>query len=529
MTSRSGALGTVTASSGARLTIAVDAADDGDPPKIAVGDMVKTSLDGPRGFALVGDIETDFGNDGTARVLVHSELLGEVDEAGRFDRGVTRHPAHGTPVYLAGDDDVAMLYEGVGKDRVRLGTIVQNEDLTAYADIENLLSRHFAFLGSSGSGKSTGVALLLRAILSGHQGGHVVLLDPHAEYGRALGDIGESVDITALQLPCWLFNLEEIVGILVPRTETFERDTQIAILKDVILEAKISYAGQNVDVSHITVDTPVPYRVGDLTRLIDRAMTRHNRPTGTSPYLRLLERLAHLERDRRYGFMFSGILVRDDMVTLMSRILRIPVVSKPLTILDLSGVPSEIVEVVVSVLCRMVFDFVLWSDHARTPPILLVCEEAYRYIPERREEGFEATRRAIARVAKEGRKYGVSLGLVSQRPSEVDSTILSQCGTIFAFRLTNDVDQKVVDSALPENSHGLAAVLPALRRQEAIVVGEGVPVAMRMRFDDVEEAGRPGVMTSSFSKSWSDDDLDQDFVSDAINRWRLQTRQRRRS
>ena len=146
-------------------------------------------------------------------------------------------------------------------------------------------------------------------------------------------------------------------------------------------------------------------------------------------------------------------------------------------------------------------------------------------MPNRRGEGFDSTRRAISRIAKEGRKYGVGLGLISQRPSEVDPTILSQCGTIFAFRLSNETDQKFVASALPENAHGLAAELPALRRQEAIVVGEGVPVAMRVRFDFVEEGKRPQVTPSAFSTAWQNDDLDQSFVADAIQRWRLQTRQ----
>ncbi len=387
------------------------------------------------------------------------------------------------------------------------------------------MSRHFAVLGSSGSGKSTAVALLLRAILENHRGGHVVLLDPHAEYGYALADVGETVDITALHLPCWLFNLEEMIGIMVPPSEMFERETQISILKDVILEAKMDYAGEGADVSHITVDTPVPYRIGDLSRLIDKAMTRPNRPTGVSPYLRLLERLEHLDRDRRYGFMFSGFLVRDELPGLISRILSIPVAGKPLTILDLSGVSSEIVEVVVSVLCRMVFDFALWSDHTRTPPILPVCEEAHRYVPNRPGEGFDSTRRAISRIAKEGRKYGVGLGLVSQCPSEIDPTILSQCGTTFAFRLSNELDQSFVNSALPENAHGLATELPTLRRQEAIVVGEGVPVAMRVKFDFVEDGKRPQVTPSAFSTAWQVDDLDQSFIADAVHRWRPQTRQ----
>ena len=190
--------------------------------------------------------------------------------------------------------------------------------------------------------------------------------------------------------------------------------------------------------------------------------------------------------------------------------------------MDLSGVPSEILNVVVSVLSRMIFDFAVWSD--RSVPMLLVCEEAHRYVPQDTRLGFEPTKKALARIAKEGRKYGVSLCLVSQRPSELASGILSQCNTIFALRLSNQKDQDFVRSALSESAMGLMDFLPSLRNAEAIAVGEGVPMPLRLCFNRLAEEHRPLSGTASFSTAWQNDDEDRSFLDQVVDRWRRQRR-----
>jgi DNA helicase HerA-like ATPase len=172
----------------------------------------------------------------------------------------------------------------------------------------------------------------------------------------------------------------------------------------------------------------------------------------------------------------------------------------------------------------MIFDFALWSARDKAQPMLLVCEEAHRYIPSDERVGFSATKIALARIAKEGRKYGVSLCLVSQRPSELSTSVLSQCGTIFALRMGNEQDQSYVGRALPENAQSLLGVLPALRQQEAIVVGEGVTVPMRVRFAELPEAQRPRRSSAAFSQLWQDDTAKLDFVEDTVRRWRQQIR-----
>ena len=223
--------------------------------------------------------------------------------------------------------------------------------------------------------------------------------------------------------------------------------------------------------------------------------------------------------------MFSGA-ARDDLASVVGALLRIPVAGKPLSIIDLSGLPSEIVDVVVSLLFRIIFDFAVWADKSKLPPILMICEEAHRYVPADQTLGFAASTRAIGRISKEGRKYGISLGLITQRPSELAPTVLTQCGTLIALRLSNELDQQFVASALPDSSHGMLAALPSLRRQEAIVVGEGVTIPMRIRFESLPENQQPHSGSAQFSRVWQADVADADLVDEGVRRWRRQMRDR---
>jgi uncharacterized protein len=186
---------------------------------------------------------------------------------------------------------------------------------------------------------------------------------------------------------------------------------------------------------------------------------------------------------------------------------------------------------VVSLACRVIFDFVLWSRPGQVPPLLLVCEEAHRYVPANEETGFAAAARAITRISKEGRKYGISLGLISQRPTELSQAALSQCGTIFALRMGSELDQRFVATALPDAAQGMLAALPMLRNQEAIISGEGVSLPMRVRFDDLPAAGRPRSEGAEFSKAWRSGagqgaSRAADLVEEGVQRWRLHTRSR---
>jgi DNA helicase HerA-like ATPase len=516
------ALGQVETVSAGAVTASLD--DDLGAP-IGIGTMVKVACGGQVAVGTISAIGRRQG--APPRRVLTVDLLGEIAPGRkgtmRFLRGVSKYPEPGAAVIVADEADLEVIYARPSAVHVRIGTLYHDTSRPSYLMTDDLLAKHFAVLGTSGSGKSCAVTLILRAVLGHHPNAHIVLLDPHNEYESAFGELAEVINIDNLKLPFWLLNLEESVEALVRGGTPGEQQSQAIILKDSIVAARRKYAG-NLDVSWITVDTPVPYRIGDLVAFIEAEMGKLNKPDSSIPYTRLKWQIESLNADRRFSFMFSGIVMRDTLTHVIGGLLRIPVGGKPVTIIDLSDVPSEIVNVVVSLLCRVTFDFCLWAKREQMPPVLLVCEEAHRYVPAAAEEGFAATRRAIARIAKEGRKYGVSLGLVTQRPSELATSALSQCGTIFALRMGNDLDQRFVANNLPESAQGLLQALPSMRPQEAIVVGEGVPMPMRVRFDDLPPDFHPRSRNTEFSKSWQRDDAGAEFLEESIRSWRRQIR-----
>lgn len=457
------------------------------------------------------------------------ELLGEAmldvgtGTESTFQRGVSVYPGLGSEIYTATRNDLERVYARPAASNVRVGSIHQDRSLPAFVTTDHLVGKHFAVLGTSGSGKSCTVALLLRAILEQNTCGHIVLLDPHNEYRQAFGERAEIVSPQNMEMPYWLLNFEETVELLIGR-EGMSAETEVGILKGGILEAKRRYVGEGRDTSYITVDTPVPYRMATLLQFLDRQMGRLDKPDTAAPYLRIKDRIETLTADSRYSFMFSGMFISDNMSKILSRILRIPVAGKPITIVDLSGVPSEIVEVLVSMLSRMIFDFNLWSERSKAVPVLLVCEEAHRYVP-KGEAAFPSARKALARIAKEGRKYGVALCLITQRPSEISPEVLSQCNTLFALRMSNFPDQEFVAKTLPDSAGGLINALPALRTQEAIVVGEGVNVPVRLTMDNLAEEFRPRSGSAKFAAAWKQETTPQGFVEATVERWRRQQRE----
>ena len=521
-------MATVAAIEGARARVVLDMAEDGSgfagpvPPQI--GQVVRIDVGESRVFGMVIGLRTPAAEQaiiGPPNQIMDLDLIGELletDESKRFRRGVSEFPRLGDRVSAAGSEDLWKIFTRSDREGVRVGCVHQDPSIPANIFTDDLLGKHFAVLGTTGSGKSCALAAIVRGILSKHPHGHVLILDPHNEYSAAFGELADVISPANLELPYWLLNFEEMKELVIGESSRMP-EIEAAILNHVIVEAKKKLAGGTPDFA-MTVDTPVPYRLSDVTRIIDDLMGKYERPLELAPYMRIKDRFNSLQADRRYAFMFPGLMVRDEMTRLLSRIFRVPVDGKPVTIFDTSGVPTEILNVVVSMLCRLTFDFALWND--RTVPILLVCEEAHRYAPSNEKLGFEPTKRAIARIALEGRKYGVSLGLVTQRPSELASNILSQCNTIFAMRITNNRDREYLAAAMPESGSGMLEELPALRAAEAIAIGEGVPVPLRIMFDPLPENCRPHSNTAKFSDAWDQDSIPADFLSEVVSRWRRQ-------
>lgn len=460
------------------------------------------------------------------------ELFGEGLRTGigdndfTFERGVVTYPLPGQPIFVATVGELGRIYNRPDKPSIHIGTLSQASALPVYLMTNELLGKHFAVLGTTGSGKSCSVTVLLQAILDIAPSGHIILLDPHNEYGKAFGERAEIIDPTTLHLPHWLMNFEECTELFVGKVE-HAASSQTNILKGAILSARRSFGTAGIDAAEITVDTPVPFRLGDVLANIEAQATVPKVLTASQreSHDKIINKIKSMQSDRRFAFLVRPDAdVADGLASTIGQYLRIPADNKPISIIDLSGVPSDVVDVVVSVLCRMIFDFAVWSPRPVKVPILLVCEEAHRYAPRSDAAAFQPTKQALARIAKEGRKYGVSLGLVSQRPSELAETILSQCNTIIALRMSNEQDQNFVKRALPDAVRSLVEVLPTLRTQEALIVGEGTAVPVRVRFSDLPEDRRPHSADVPFATLWKADVADADYVVDIVRRWRHQER-----
>ena len=489
--------------------------------------MTETMLDGPA----VSTRESPPDGASDAKWL-EIELFGEAVRTGlgerefAFQRGVVTYPLPGQGIFVASVSELQRIYNRPDKPSVHVGTLSQAASLPVYLLTDELLGKHFAVLGTTGAGKSCSVTVLLRSILDVSPRAHVILLDPHNEYRRAFPDLAEVIDPTTLNLPHWMLNFEESVELFIGKTE-YVATSQTNILKDAILAARRDFGTEGVPAEKITVDTPVPYKLSTMLAHIDDAMAQQagGNKQKQDPYLKIKNKAQTLQQDSRFGFMIRpDDNVSDQLADIVGKYLRIPVGDKPLSIIDLSGVPSDVVDVVVSVLCRMIFDFAIWSPRPVQVPVVLLCEEAHRYAPRRDDAAFQPTKQALSRIAKEGRKYGVGLGLISQRPSELAESILSQCNTLIALRMSNEQDQNFVQRALPDSVRSLVSVLPTLRTQEALVVGEGTVVPVRLRFNDLDEAHMPQSADVPFATLWAADAAEADHVASVVRRWRMQER-----
>lgn len=459
-------------------------------------------------------------------IIAHIDFLGEGSEeklTGRihgFKRGVTRYPIPGAYVYPATTPDLEQIYASDGRANITIGTVFPTKDIRAGLYIDAMLGKHFALLGSTGTGKSTSAALILHRICQAAPEGHIVMIDPHGEYSAAFRQTGQILDVSNLQMPYWLMNFEEHCEVLLT-SDGNERQVDMDILAKCLLHAR-SKNRLAETMGKITVDSPIPYLLSDLSTKLQDEMGKLDKATSSAPYMRIKSKLEELKGDPRYQFMFSGMLVGDTMTDFISKVFRMPGDGKPISIIDVSGVPSDITSTVVAVLSRLVFDFAIWGREERTRPILLVCEEAHRYVPNEKNSDGSSVAKILSRIAKEGRKYGISLGLITQRPSDLAEGVLSQCGTIIAMRLNNDRDQAFVRSAMPEGSRGFLDSIPALRNRECIICGEGVAIPIRVNFDTLEEHKRPASEDPSFVELWSKGDNEEELVERVVLRWRSQ-------
>ncbi|MEI6168701.1 MAG: ATP-binding protein [bacterium] len=490
-------------------------------------------------------------------VLVGTYRSKEGASGPSFKRGADSCPQIDQPCHLIQGTNLTafmgVLAQDVAADKaLRLGCFALDTTAVAIADGDRFFQRHAAILGSTGSGKSYAVASILeRANTLNHP--NIILLDMHGEYASlAKGQNNGYADYfriagpgdlvkpkpESLFLPYWILNREEMLSMLLDRSDD-NAPNQAMRFTNHVLDKKRSFLELNKlkeVMSSFTVDSPIPYDLKaliDALREDDQAMTvgssgRDKQGTWHGKLTRFISRLDSKIADRRYGFLFRPPVEAGNYEWLQQLVVKFLSTKQADTsgikVIDFSEVPADILPTVVSVFARLLYDVQFWMQSNSRTPVCLVCDEAHLYLPVRADAD-AATKRALdtfERIAKEGRKYGFALLVVSQRPSDVSKTILSQCNNFIALRLTNEQDQAAVKSVMPDSMAGIADVLPLLDIGEAIVLGDSVLLPSRIKLD--MPIARPLSLTKNFWREWSVRSSDANAIKVAVENLRRQTR-----
>ena len=462
--------------------------------------------------------------------------LGEVTSDGRFFRGVGRYPPLGTPVYVAASGQLDAMFDSVRRHGLHLGRLSQRAELRVYVEPNLLFNRHLAILGQSGSGKSWAVTSLLQRTVKLMPKAHIVLLDLHGEYGwrDSKGnfhsafpvDMVRHIDARSLEIPYWLLTYGELVDLLVDRTDS-NASLQISFMREVLHSLRRK-GNQDLGIDGLSVDSPVYFSLKEMYLHFKQANEQQfdfGKTKGPlfGAFDEFLVRFQAMFNDSRYEFLFrpKRRTKSSDLEDLLRDFIGLGEPKRQITVIDLSPVPHDVRPTVSSQIGRLAFEFNYWNPQRREFPILLVCEEAHQYIPRDADSQHEGSRREMERIAKEGRKYGVGLCVVSQRPNELSETVLSQCSNFICLRTTNPQDQEYIRKLMPEGEQDLADVLTTLRRGEALAVGEAIPLPTRFQLYPPDPA--PASSDAPVAESWKSgpDDLD---VAGIVGRWWRQQR-----
>lgn len=470
-----------------------------------------------------------------------------VDQKYKFSRSLDHVPEIDSTCYVLKDahleEFMRVISEcGDGQHSLELGSYKLNENARAYVDGNKLFQRHAALLGSTGSGKSWTVASILERS-SQLPSSNLVVFDLHGEYKelsyakqlRVPGpDEVDADDDSLLFLPYWLLNSEEIQSLFVDRSE-FSAHNQVVVVQDAITEQKKAFLkanGRTDLLQSFTLDSPIPYSLNEVIgklKYLNEEKVEGSRGPKNGPFngefSRLLVRMASRLNDRRYGFLFNSpdkYNQYDSLSMIAEKLMGFGNQKQSIKVIDFSEVPADILPVIIGLVARIIYQVQFWTDPNSRRPVAFVCDEAHLYLP--RKEGNPVERRAVEafeKIAKEGRKYGVALMIVSQRPSDVSATILSQCNNIISLRLTNADDQATVRKLLPESLESLLEALPIMDVGEAMVVGDSVLLPSRIKIDPPTE--KPLSATIDFWSRWQEDVNNADFAL-AVENMRRQNR-----
>jgi hypothetical protein len=515
---------------------------------------------------------------------VDCQAIGTLIDGTKFDRGTLLLPVPTEPVFIADQETLDNIFAADSNHDFSLGQLSINKDIDFKINGNRFFSKHIAVVGSTGSGKSCAVAKILHEVVGindnfnrnckNQNNSHIVIFDVHDEYGAAFRLAEDQdftlnkLDIDTLRLPYWLMNSEELESMFIESNESNSHN-QVSQFKQAVTLNKEKH---NPQISEVTYDTPIYFSMKevfnyienmnrevigrceneDLPKLADGTLVKDRglryfttKCTFVAPSTaqatkatngpfngelnRFVSRLETKLNDKRLRFLLDArnekgeVFKTTDFEELMKQFIGYLNTSN-VTIVDLSGIPFEVLSITVSLVSRLIFDFCFHysklqhaTDKLNDVPVMLVCEEAHNYIPRSNDVAYRASRKSLERIAKEGRKYGLSLMVVSQRPSEVSETIFSQCSNFLALRLTNDADQNYVRRLFPDNSNAITEILPNLSPGECVVVGDAVllPAVIKMALPSPE----PHSQSVDVHEEWQELWRVVDFGT-VIDRWR---------
>ena len=464
-------------------------------------------------------------------------LVGFLQSGTTFERGIERYPVIGTYTYLLTEAAIESMFSGVFENGIPIGERCQRGGGIEFARIDKLFGRHTAILGTTGSGKSWTVASLLQSAMEVMPSTRLIFLDLHDEYRNAFPEdfsrLGRKVThLTShnIKLPYWCLNIDELQELFISTEHSAQN--QVAIFKTIVRELRVNYSNDlNISENKLSADTPVYFKFEDLlqrlrdldTQMVDgsSASTKKQGPFH-GKLTNLIMRMETISSDPRYNFLFpSERMDNQGLQELFEELLGFKNKTQ-MTVIDLSGLPSEILSIIVGILCRLAFEYKYWDLDPQHLPITLVLEEAHNYLPNSDFARHRICIERVERVAREGRKYGLNLMIVSQRPSELNETILSQCGNFITLRLTNPNDQAYVKKLLPDFLAVAIDMLPHLRTGEAIITGEAVELPTRVRIPRPDP--HPKSQDVKYEKWWRCGVPNNYSVEQVINRWRQRVR-----
>ena len=465
--------------------------------------------------------------------------LGEVTTGGVFQNGIKKFPVTGAEVHTVSKEEVESIFVKFRAHGYSVGVASADNSIDVCLDPAALFGRHFAILGQSGAGKSWTVANLLQRAVASMPKAHIILLDLHGEYSwennegnrqHAFDDkVTRYIDARELEIPYWLMTFAELVDLLIDRSDD-SASSQIAFLRDSVHDLR-NKSNKELAIGDISIDSPVYFSLSELYNYFEEAnkMTSNfGKEKGALAGLfdQFLMRLQSRMNDMRYNFLLQPKhrTSSESMSGLLRDFVGLGDPKAQITIIDLSSVPFDVRPVVTAQVGRLAFEFNYWNPRFKEFPLLLVCEEAHAYIPREGGSQYEGTRRSMQRIAKEGRKYGVGLAVVTQRPHELSETVLAQCSTFVCLRLTNPDDQDYVRDLVPEAESDFIDVLSSLGQGEAMIMGLAVPLPTRVQLYKPDPP--PNSSSVDFFRHWVTGPSDLD-IDDIVDRWRRQDRMHR--